>query len=157
MLAAQRDERRQRGRDGEAETETDRVGRSDGDEHDTGEQADDALGAHADAVGAELARARERAAREELEAEGEERDHEADDQPDVAGEQVVDERRRHRQDDRGDPEPGGEQQADQSRAADDGRAADAVRAPRRERAADLLLDGEEDARARARTRTPRGR
>ena len=41
--------------------------------------------------------ARERAAREQLEAEREQRDHEADDQPDVAGEQVVDERREDRE------------------------------------------------------------
>ena len=153
------DERREHRRDREREPVPDEVVDA-GDVRATmtGRMRNDALGAEDHAVGTEAAVARERAARDVLHRVGDERDHEADEQDLLAVEQALGERRRARK------------PTSVSRSATPARTAPAIAALRTtgpppmlagaavgDRAADLLLERQEEARARRRTRGSRGR
>ena len=89
--AVQRDRGGEQRRYREAEPEPHRILRADERERDARREAQQRLGRHAHAVGAEVAGARERAARQVLDPEREQRDHEAHDEADVVGEQARDE------------------------------------------------------------------
>ena len=85
---------REQRRQCEAQSVPERVGHARDRERNARQDADDALGRHAQPVGAEAAHARERAAGQVLDAEREQRDEQAHDQPDVTVELVVHDLRR---------------------------------------------------------------